>query len=464
MKQGSSFAKKQGTMIALACAAAFAAPHAMAQVASPDYSSGKGLTLAVDFLLGLYSKNISGATIGPAGDTVRRTELASSSSSVYLTGSEKLNGDFLQGWGFQITWDYDPDEYNRRGTTETSQTTIGVGTSIGNIFFGVYDNPYKQVGASFATGASSNGNGMSAGAHLGIPGFRVGTAKGARCGDAESQGGTITAAAPCGTNTASTTASMGFYRLNSNSLNYYSPVMNGFKVYAQYVPGDTDVPSGTDVSTAPNVLFRLPSPQLISLAGTYNNGPLALGLIYETHRDYLWGAPFAGGAQFGAGTSATGIGDRSSDTAKLVGAAYTFGNIKLAGYWQRLEYNQSGGSIGATSLTDLSVDSWYLSTAVKIGGPHTVNAFMSQADDYKCNSGFATGAISPCTRGETGMKFYGISYVNQVSKQMRFFVSATRVDNDRYAMYSGSSTATKNGTNFAGAALTNIGIGMKGSF
>lgn len=459
MKQGSSFGMKQGNMIALAVAAAFVVPQAMAQVSGPDVGAGKGLTLAVDILAGVGSKNASGATAGAASDTIRRTEVFSSSSSVYFRGSEKLNGSFLQGWGFQITADFDPDEYNRRGAFEAGATVIGLKTTAGDVFLGTYDNPYKVIGSRNIAATSSWCNGCSQSGYLGTPGFRTGTAKGSQTGSAA--GGGVT-----------TTSTMSFYRLNSNSMNYYSPSWNGFKVYAQYVPGDSDVPAGTTVSDQ----------NAWSLAFTYDNGPFNVGLAYEKRKDYLWGGTMTGN-NFGAGSAAAGVGNHSSDDGMVLTLGYTIGNFRLGGYWQRMDYSQSGPALTATSLTDLQVDSWYFGVRWRMGGPHSLAAFYAYADDVDCNPGAqnAGGACAPIAAGvgnavqavETGMKAYGIAYNYQVSKQLKFFGGATRYDNDRNAMYAGHSSAARVGVsaapaaaavNPAGLQLTNFTVGMSGSF
>lgn len=457
MKQGSSFAKKQGTLIALACAAAFAAPQAMAQVATPDFGAGKGLTLSVDFLTGIASKVAQGATAGAGSDSVRRTEVFSSSSSIYLNGSEKLNGAFLQGWGFRLTADFDPDEYNRRGAFESGQTLIGVKTSVGDFFLGTNDNPFKQLGSVNVATGSSWCNGCSQSAVLGTPGFLTGTAKGSSSGSAS--GGS-----------ANTTATMSFYRLNSNSVNYYSPTMNGFKVYVQWVPGDSDIPAGVTIRDQ----------RAWSVGATYANGPFNVGYVYEARRDYLWGAALSGG-NFGLGSAAAGAGSRSDDTGQMITAGYTFGNIKIGGYYQKLEYSQSGTGLTATSLTDLSVDQWYIGARMKIGGPHEVGVFYATADNVDCNSAATAtgGACAPIAAGtgvvsplETGMKTYGIGYRYTVSKQLRFFGGVSRMDNERNAMYSGHSTASKVSVsssatataNPAGLTFTNFSVGIAGSF
>jgi len=450
MKQGSPFVKKQGTLVALACAAALAAPQAMAQVASPDFGSGKGLTLSVDFLLALASKGVSGTTAGAASDTVRRTELSSSSSSVYIKGSEKLGGSFLQGWGFVITWDFDPDEYNRRGANEVSTTVIGVQTPAGNFFLGVMDNPFKQIGSMNVATTSTFGSGLSQSAVLGNPGFRSGTAKGTSCGDAE------------GACPGNITRTMSFYRLNSNSVNWYSPDWNGFRGYAQYVPGDTDIPAGaTEKDT-----------YAYSAGVTYNNGPFNIGYVYEKHNDYLWGNAM-GANQFGIGSTASVTGNalatHSSDNGQVLTAAYQFGNFKLGGFYQKLEYSQSAsrdpatGLVPTVNLTDLSVNLWYLGVRWR-SGPHEIGVMYSQSDDYECSGPVA----SACRTGDTGMKTYGIGYRYSVSKQLRLFASASRLSNDRFADYAGHSSAPTVGVggtlNPTGGEVTNFSVGMTGSF
>jgi len=438
MKQGASFAKKQGTLIALACAAAFAVPQAaVAQVATPDFGAGKGLTLSVDFVIGLASKNANDATAA-ASDTKRRTEVFSSSSSVYFKGSEKLGGSVIQGWGFVITWDFDPDEYNRRGSTEVGQTILGLTTPAGAFFFGVQDYPYKQLGSVNVATGSTFGNGLSQSGNLGTPGFFTGTAKGSRNGSAA--GGA-----------ANTTATMSFYRLNSNSVNWYSPNWNGFKLYAQWVPGDSDIPAGVTNNDQENY----------SLGATYANGPFNIGYVYEKRKDYLWGGAI-GANTFGAGSAAAGAGTSSDDKGQVLTAGYQFGNFKLGGYYQKMEFSQSGG---AAVLNDIDVDSWYIGLKWR-AGPHEIGTFYFQGDDYDC-SGTNVVLIGQCG-SETGVKAYGIGYRFTVSKQLRLFASASRYDNDDRGTYSGHSSAARVGAtssiNPAGLTFTNFSVGVTGSF
>jgi predicted porin len=447
MKQGASFAKKQGTLIALACAAAFAVPQAaVAQVATPDFGSGKGLSLSVDFVIGLASKIANDATSGIVSNSKRRTEVWSSSSSVYFKGSEKIGGSVIQGWGFVITWDYDPDEYNRRGANEVGQTIIGVTTPAGAFFLGVQDNPFKQLGSVNVATTSTFGNGLSQSGNLGTPGFRTGTAKGSKNGDAE------------GGFPGNTTSTMSFYRLNSNSVNWYSPSWNGFKLYAQWVPGDSDIPAG--ITTVDVNAW--------SLGATFATGPFNAGIVYEKRKDYQWGSVLTGN-NFGAGSGAAGSGTDSSDDAWVFTMGYQLGNFKIGGYYQKMEYSQShrGGTL--LPLTDLEVDSWYLGVRWR-SGPHEVGTFYFRGKDYDCNgnAGAATVALVGFCENETGVKAYGIGWRYTVSKQLRFFVSASRYDNDDNAQYSGHSSAARvgvgNPTNPAGLKLTNYSVGVTGSF
>jgi len=446
MEQGASFAKKQGALIALACAAAFAAPQAaVAAVATPDFSAGRGLTLSMDFVIGIASKNANGATAGDGSNTKRRTEVWSSSSSIYLKGSEKLNKGFLQGWGFVITWDFDPDEYNRRGANEVGQTVIGLQTTGGAFFLGVMDNPFKQIGSSNVAVGSSWGNGLSQSGNLGTPGLRTGTAKGGRTGDAES-------GAP-----GSTTSTMSFYRLNSNSINYYSPNFGGFKFYAQVVPGDSDIPAGK--TTADTNAW--------SAAVTWDMGPFNVGYVYERRDDYFWGGVLTGN-NFGAGTTAAGAGSESKDTGQVLTAGNTFGNFKLGGYYQKFDYSQSGAN---AALTDIEVDSWYLGLRWR-SGAHEVGTFYFDADALDCDGRNIAGnngvVLAAACSTDTGVKAYGIGYRYSVSKQLRLFASASRYDNESNAMYAGHSSAARvglgNPTNPAGLKLTNFSVGVSGSF
>lgn len=282
-------------------------------------------------------------------------------SNIGFKGEEKL-GSGLSTW-FQC-------ETEARFTHSTPATTgqgwcnrntaLGLKGGWGNLFFGRWDSPFKQ-----AVGTTRM---LNEAGWIGVQHFLAGgTGGGAFEYD--------------------------FSRRNVHSVNYYTPNFGGFMGRGQY----------TTTNAAINQLSTTATKgRAVSVSGTYRGGPLVVVAAMAKHDDNQ--ATEAGGA----------AGDK--EDAKMIGASYVFGKLKLGVTLTDLEAEE-----GAT-LISAERRNWNVALDWQITGPGKVRFGYTNAGDYK-GTGFA--GIS-----DTGAKMYQVGYLHKLSKRTEVGATYAKVSND----------------------------------
>ena len=183
-------------------------------------------------------------------------------------------------------------------------------------------------------------------------------------------------------------AAGGFDARLGNSLRYDTPNIAGFIGSAQI---SLDSENGVT------------DPYVLSLGGVYNNGPFQGGIFFEANKD----------------VRANGL----DDWAGTVTAAWNFGFLRLAGVYERLDYDTPTGG--------LKRDFYGVSVTAPIGAG-TIYAFYGHAEDAK-GGGSRVAAI---TSGDgTGADQFSISYSYPLSKRTITYVGYHLLDNDANAQY-----------------------------
>jgi predicted porin len=135
----------------------------------------------------------------------------------------------------------------------TRNSAVGFKGGWGNLHFGRWDTPMKRALNMGSTGAQETG----------------------------SFGASFMAFGGSGGSNATTRSNRNRWKRRDVGLTYYeSPNMGGFQLLAAFTPGNASTDNGATPATVN------PKPRVTSLAGTYKNGPLALGLGYERHNDF----------------------------------------------------------------------------------------------------------------------------------------------------------------------------------
>lgn len=180
-----------------------------------------------------------------------------------------------------------------------------------------------------------------------------------------------------------------------NSVRYDSPTLLGFNGSVQYSTGE-----GAPKSNSHSV----------SLGGFYNNGPVQLGVAYESHNRIR-------------GTTS----DLLTDTALSVAGGYQFPGVRVGGVYERLHYD-------VTASTDLKRAFWGVSATID-AGPGLIYAFWGRAGDGKGSA--ANGSrIGGLVKGEnTGAQQWEISYTYLMSGRTLLYTGFVKIQNDANASY-----------------------------
>ncbi len=365
----------QKKLIAVAVAGALAAPAAALAQGSTVQVFGN-MYMEYGFI-NQGSNNVGGA------DPANPDFLQSPGSEIGFKGEEKLGGG-MSVW-FQCASTADIRGQGPQGFCSRN-SALGLKGSFGNFFIGLWDNPYKRsrVGNTGARDTGAFGT-----THL-------------------MHGGPGTLAIGATPNA--------FARRQQNSINYDSPNFGGFQAMVSV--------TSTNTSTVLPAAAPTAKQRNVSLAGTYRQGPLALGLGYANNDKTYAGGGDADGWH--------------------ISASYQLGSVKLGGAYSKLD----GDPAPATSVKR---NNWHIGAEWKVAGPHNVHFAYTRAGDTKGTAGAtlgggAAGVNNPGAGSDTGAKLWQIKYVHDLSKRTFAGVGYTHLKNDRFGIY-----------NLNGLGVANVG-------
>lgn len=238
-----------------------------------------------------------------------------------------------------------------------------------------------------------------------------------------------------------------FGRREPNSVQYWTPNMNGFQariVYGQDIlKGDA---TGSGAGATPNTL----KPQLIGFSAGWSGMGINATVGYEEHKDYTAFASRALGGVALGGIAAGGAGQTQSTVATLGTAAspmtsskdtginfninYTIaGQFSVGFYYEQLKYKASYGGVApvASDVTSLDRPAWRIDGAWR-SGAHAIGAQYGTADDIEC-----TSVANACDGKLTGVTGLIVGYAYFFSKRTQLAAYATMIDNDVNARTSG---------------------------
>lgn len=180
-----------------------------------------------------------------------------------------------------------------------------------------------------------------------------------------------------------------------NSVRYDTPTLSGFNGSVQFGTAE-----GTPRSNS----------HVVGLGGFYNDGPVQLGIAYETHNRIR-------------GTADAPL----TDKALSIAGGYQFESIRVGGVYERLRYD-------VTPSTDLKRDFWGVGATVD-AGPGLVYLFWGRAGDGKGSAANGT-RIGRLAKGEsTGSSQWEISYTYVMSARTLLYAGVTRINNASNAGY-----------------------------
>ena len=180
----------------------------------------------------------------------------------------------------------------------------------------------------------------------------------------------------------------GFDARLGNSLRYDTPNISGFVGSAQ-VSLESENP--------------VTDPYIFSIGGVYNNGPFTGGIAMERNKD----------------VRANGL----DDWAFTATAAWNFGVVRVAGVYERLDYDTPAGSLKRN---------YYGVSATVPAGPGTWYAYYGHAADGK-GGGSRVAALA--SGDNTSADEWEVSYTYTLSKRTQVYAGYHRIDNDASASY-----------------------------
>lgn len=361
-------------LMALAIASAFVAPVAMADGGNVTISGQ--LNFSLDSL-----KGCKGGTGGTTcTDNNNNTNVSSNASNIVFKGSEDLGNGmnaFFQIQSFFTAGGTGNTDTSFGGTGDgvgSGATFVGVGSkSWGSIQLGKMESPFKILSRKVdlfgnQIGDSRNLTARAAGAAIGTSAIGTGI------------------------------ATQGWDLRPNNTVQYSTPNFNGFVGNLAYTTNMSNGAAADPTSSA-----NMNAVDAWTASGTYENGPIFLGLGYEQHNLSKVVDP-----------SVSGLDDEHAWRAS---GGYNFGDFKVVAFYQR----ESNLYVN-TGNTNADRTTWGL------GGAYKMGANTLKAQYYR------TGDVDGTT--DTSANLWALGVDHAMSKRTTVYAAYARTNNDNNANYS----------------------------
>jgi len=370
-------------IIALAVGSAIGAFGASAAFAQSNVT----LSGSLNFNYGMFDNGGAGFGAGTNNSVnLAKTKydgLNNQESQWAIAGEEKLDGGmtafFLCSTTMDITGGVAANMCARN-------SYIGLKGGFGSINVGNYDTPAKRMTALYDP-------------------FPISAAMG--------QGAQMWNATASNTVNGGTPAS--FSRRQANLVTYDMPTMSGLDASFAF--------TAANEASAMTSATTVTKPRMWSAMVNYTNGPLGLGLGYESHHNYN---PAAAANYLGG-----------DDTMLELAAGYQVSSaLRLSGIWNSIKYDKVGAGSG-----DMSVKTWGLYADWNFSGPYRLRAGysvqQSTSGSYNGVTTTANTQIGSWTgnagAGNTGAQKIHVEGVQALSKRTEFGLTYAQIANDRFS-------------------------------
>ncbi|WP_306599565.1 porin [Geothrix sp. 21YS21S-2] len=356
------------------------------------------------------------AYTGDLGNVPGRNRLTSGTSNLGFRGSYRISGDLKVIWQIESAVSPDGDAPN---SLTSRNSCLGLEGNWGRVFFGNWDTPYKApllfVGP--LRGLNPFDNALTANPGFNVPGTTT-------------QGGRV-----------NTAADAAFNRRQGNSVQYWTPDMNGFSGRIAYSVNEG---KSAATATAPSV-----SPDLWSASLSYRKGAFNVTYGFEEHKNYF------GLAQMGGSAGATATNAGSKDVGHELVAAYAFSTgTKVSAIVERLTYDTDETVTG--KVDHYQRDAWYLLVQQRWGMNQVFGSYG------KAGAGSVTvRGGGPATTNGLGGTQWSVGYVRSLAKTVDLYASAYGMNNERSASYA---LFPPVGKVAPGASTTGFGVGILYTF
>jgi predicted porin len=195
----------------------------------------------------------------------------------------------------------------------------------------------------------------------------------------------------------------GFDARLGNSLRYDSPSWNGLTFSGQIALRDG---SGATGANTGNHVEELRHAYVFGANSIYNNGPIQVGIGYELNKKVR--------------------GPDLDDYDLTITGGYNFGIVRVAGLYERLDYDTPSGS--------LKRDMWGISGTIPMG-PGSWYLFYGKANEGKGSAADGERVSGLAKGSDTDAQHYEISYTYPFSKRTSVYAGYVKIDNGGNASY-----------------------------
>jgi len=469
--------KKQ---LALAVAAAVAPGLAAAQtsvtptsiVPSPGIASNAGITfygrLDETIMYDKYTKSAPLTVTGVTGPTtvseVKKGDIYSPGNAIGFRGREDLGGG-TSAW-FQLEMGVNPDARNEVTASTPNNwgsrnSAVGITSGLGDIFLGNWDTPYKQT---FGVWNSVTSGGFSAAGILIGQADTTGALNNVLCAGGVGTTGSVTTAAQGVCTSELTASSTAFSRRVNNSVQYWTPIISGFQAKLMTALYNYQSPGSTAGATGQS----LPKAKEYSASVAWSQGPLSLGVGYDSHQGLR------------PNTGANGIVD-PKDTAVQIGAKWNFGPGEVGVGYEQITWGNT--ATGSATDSGMKVPAYVVNGRWNIG-PGAVWGSYAGAEGKSCATSSLVIGTAACG---AKAKMYSLGYDYVLSKRTKMYVAYNKIDNgtatasngavigSSYYYIAGPAANTQpsaafpggqgtNGSLAQGTDVTTIGVGIQHVF
>jgi len=362
-------------LLAIAVAGVLAAPLAQAQTANVVLYG----RINIDSEVIINQKQDTSTSSNSIKQNIYR--VSSNSSRFGMRGTESLGGGLNAI--FQIEYAVSAD--NGGGVTGSRETFAGLQGGWGTFKLGYFLSPYDDIQSIFGSAPTLQTGVLGSQSIWSNTGF-IGN----------------------------TTQLGSFDDRVGNSVRYDSPVMGGFRGSVQI--GGRD-PAGDGGSLTEQRRHGV----VYSLAGFYDNGPLQLGLAYETH-NWLRDSTVASNPKL-------------QDQAITLAGSWNFGVVKIGAAYEKLDYDIAAGG-------NLKRDFWAISGTANVGPGQLYVAYWWASNgkgDARC---VTVANVTTCPRvggltlgADTKADQWEVSYTYPLSKRTLLYTGYTFINNRANAAY-----------------------------
>ena len=448
-------------LMAIAVAGALAAPGlAVAQVGS---SPGVTLYGRIDSAImnNSFTADRANELNAAAGRSkVQKGDLYQAGNAMGVRGREDLGGG--TSFWFQLETGVWTERMETSAVTGNNwggrNSAVGFTSGLGDLSWGIWDNPYKQIDGVWNVVTSS---GFSTAGIIMNNGDTTGALPNSLCTNTVNNGSGAVLVSSTTTSVCTTEATgngTSWSRRTNDSINYATPVMAGVQVKLQMALVPYQSPSVSPGSAA--VASGLPKAKSNSAGVTWAQGPVSVGFGYEIHEGFRPSA------------AATGVAN-PTDKAMQIGAKFDFGMGVVGVGYEKLDYAQNNNS--TTAANGMKVPAYTVNGRLNAGPGAVFASYGKTGGGTGCVGPVGTAAGTTIGSASCGSTFgtaksIAVGYDYILSKRTKFYAAYNKIDNGagtNYYYIAGPAGNNANGTSSgiqAGTDVTTLAVGVQHTF